>query len=192
MDIAQKLAGYTLGTADILRRAMGKKKKEVLDAEFVGFDAGHEGQRLLPGGDRRPSGTSWSRSPDYAFNKAHTAAYGLVSYWTGYLKANYPAEYMAALLTCVARRQGQVGHLPERVPPDGHQGAAAGRQRVRRPVRRRRHRHPLRARGDPQRRRQRRRGHRRGPRDQGRVHLLQGLPVQGARRWSATSGPSSR
>ena len=46
---------------------------------------------------------------DYAFNKAHSAAYGLVSYWTAYLKANYPAEYMAGLLTSVRRRQGQVG-----------------------------------------------------------------------------------
>ena len=56
---------------------------------------------------------------DYAFNKAHSAAYGLVSYWTAYLKANYPAEYMAALLTVGQGRQGQVGDLPQRVPPDG-------------------------------------------------------------------------
>ena len=67
---------------------------------------------------------------DYAFNKAHSAAYGLVSYWTAYLKANYPAEYMAALLTSVQGRQGQVGDLPQRVPPDEDPGAAARRQRV--------------------------------------------------------------
>ena len=67
---------------------------------------------------------------DYAFNKAHSAAYGLVSYWTAYLKANYPAEYMAALLTSTQGRQGQVGDLPQRVPPDEDPGAPARRQRV--------------------------------------------------------------
>ena len=98
----------------------------------------------------------------YAFNKAHSAAYGLVSYWTAYLKANYPAEYMAGAAHLGRRRQGQVGALPGRVPPHGHQGAAAGRQRVRRDVRRGRHGHPVRPGRDPQRRRQRRRGdHRR-------------------------------
>lgn len=100
MEIAQKLGGYTLGNADLLRRAMGKKKKEVLDAEYVNFERG-----MLDNGYSKGSiATLWSillPFSDYAFNKAHTAAYGLVSYWTGYLKANYPAEYMAALLTSV-------------------------------------------------------------------------------------------
>jgi DNA polymerase-3 subunit alpha len=100
MEIAQKLAGYTLGNADLLRRAMGKKKKEVLDAEYVNFERG----MLENGYSKESIKTLWSillPFSDYAFNKAHTAAYGLVSYWTGYLKANYPAEYMAALLTSV-------------------------------------------------------------------------------------------
>ena len=100
MEIAQKLAGYTLGNADLLRRAMGKKKREVLDAEFVNFEKG-----MLDNGFSADSVKAlWDvlvPFSDYAFNKAHTAAYGLVSYWTGYLKANYPAEYMAALLTSV-------------------------------------------------------------------------------------------
>jgi DNA polymerase III alpha subunit len=91
MEIAQKLAGYTLGNADLLRRAMGKKKKEVLDAEFANFEQG-----MLDNGYSKESiQTLWSillPFSDYAFNKAHTAAYGLVSYWTGYLKANYPAD----------------------------------------------------------------------------------------------------
>ncbi len=100
MEIAQKLAGYTLGTADLLRRAMGKKKKEVLDAEFVNFEAGMKAQGFNPASIAALWGVLVPFS-DYAFNKAHTAAYGLVSYWTGYLKANYPAEYMAALLTSV-------------------------------------------------------------------------------------------
>jgi DNA polymerase III subunit alpha len=100
MEIAQKLAGYTLGNADLLRRAMGKKKKEVLDAEYVPFSEGMKKN----GFNEASIAALWGvlvPFSDYAFNKAHTAAYGLVSYWTGYLKANYPAEYMAALLTSV-------------------------------------------------------------------------------------------
>ncbi|MCU1537466.1 MAG: polymerase alpha subunit, partial [Humibacillus sp.] len=100
MEIAQKLAGYSLGTADLLRRAMGKKKKEVLDAEYGTFSGGMKAQ----GFNEASIAALWGvlvPFSDYAFNKAHTAAYGLVSYWTAYLKANYPAEYMAALLTSV-------------------------------------------------------------------------------------------
>lgn len=100
MAIAQRLAGYTLGKADLLRRAMGKKKREVLDAEYVGFEAGMRER----GFSAQAIKALWDvlvPFSDYAFNKAHSAAYGLVSYWTAYLKANYPAEYMAALLTSV-------------------------------------------------------------------------------------------
>ncbi|MGO4243650.1 DNA polymerase III subunit alpha, partial [Janibacter sp. RAF20_2_2] len=100
MEIAQKLAGYTLGNADLLRRAMGKKKKEVLDAEYIPFSEGMKAN----GYNEASIAALWGvlvPFSDYAFNKAHTAAYGLVSYWTAYLKANYPAEYMAALLTSV-------------------------------------------------------------------------------------------
>ncbi|MEV2240893.1 DNA polymerase III subunit alpha [Micromonospora sp. NPDC049891] len=97
---AQVLAGYSLGKADLLRRAMGKKKKEVLDKEFIPFRDGMKSN----GYSDEAIKTLWDilvPFADYAFNKAHTAGYGLVSYWTGYLKANYPAEYMAALLTSV-------------------------------------------------------------------------------------------
>ena len=100
MAIAQKLAGYSLGNADLLRRAMGKKKKEILDKEFVPFRDG----MLANGYSKHSIDTLWAilvPFSDYAFNKAHTAGYGLVSYWTGFLKANYPAEYMAALLQSV-------------------------------------------------------------------------------------------
>ncbi|MGN6688357.1 MAG: DNA polymerase III subunit alpha, partial [Actinomycetales bacterium] len=100
MAIAQKVAGYTLGKADLLRRAMGKKKREVLDAEFVGFSEGMKANGFSDASIK----TLWDilvPFSDYAFNKAHSAAYGLVSYWTAYLKANYPAEYMAAVLTSV-------------------------------------------------------------------------------------------
>jgi DNA polymerase-3 subunit alpha len=100
MAIAQRVAGYSLGKADLLRRAMGKKKKEILDKEFEPFAAGMRAN----GYSERAISTLWDilvPFSDYAFNKAHTAGYGLVSYWTAYLKANYPAEYMAALLTSV-------------------------------------------------------------------------------------------
>jgi DNA polymerase-3 subunit alpha len=100
MAIAQRLAGYSLGAADLLRRAMGKKKKEILDKEYVPFSDGMKAN----GYSNHAIKTLWDilvPFSDYAFNRAHTAGYGLVSYWTGYLKANYPAEYMAALLTSV-------------------------------------------------------------------------------------------
>ena len=100
MAIAQKLAGYSLGNADLLRRAMGKKKKEILEKEFVPFRDG----MVANGYSLDAINKLWEilvPFSDYAFNKAHTAGYGLVSYWTAYLKANYPAEYMAGLLTSV-------------------------------------------------------------------------------------------
>ncbi|MFD0277711.1 DNA polymerase III subunit alpha [Kitasatospora sp. NPDC127111] len=98
---AQVLAGYSLGQADLLRRAMGKKKKEVLEKEFVPFHAGCKER----GYSDEAIQAVWDvlvPFAGYAFNKSHSAAYGLVSYQTAYLKANYPAEYMAALLTSVA------------------------------------------------------------------------------------------
>jgi DNA polymerase-3 subunit alpha len=100
MAIAQRLAGYSLGQADLLRRAMGKKKKEILEKEYGPFS---EGMRKNGYSDAAIK-TVWDilvPFSDYAFNKAHSAGYGVVSYWTAYLKANYPAEYMAALLTSV-------------------------------------------------------------------------------------------
>ncbi|HJQ43957.1 MAG TPA: DNA polymerase III subunit alpha, partial [Jatrophihabitantaceae bacterium] len=100
MAIAQKVAGYSLGAADLLRRAMGKKKKAELDAQYETFSAGMAER----GFSAEAIKTLWDilvPFSDYAFNKAHSAAYGLIAYWTAYLKANYPAEYMAALLTSV-------------------------------------------------------------------------------------------
>ncbi|MGO1770712.1 MAG: DNA polymerase III subunit alpha, partial [Microbacterium sp.] len=100
MAIAQKVAGFSLGQADILRRAMGKKKKSELDKQYVGFSQGMKDRGF---GDAAIKALWDILLPfsDYAFNKAHSAAYGVVSYWTAYLKAHYPAEYMAALLTSV-------------------------------------------------------------------------------------------
>ncbi len=100
MAIAQQLAGYTLGNADLLRRAMGKKKKEILEKEYIPFSGGMQANGYSDASIR----ALWEvlvPFSDYAFNRAHTAGYGLVSYWTAFLKANFPAEYMAALLTSV-------------------------------------------------------------------------------------------
>ena len=100
MAIAQKLAGFSLGGADLLRRAMGKKKKEILDKEYIPFQAGMRER----GYSDNAISMLWEilvPFSDYAFNRAHSAGYGMVSYWTAYLKANYPTEYMAALLTSV-------------------------------------------------------------------------------------------
>jgi DNA polymerase-3 subunit alpha len=97
---AQIIAGYSLGEADILRRVMGKKKPEELAKNFTIFQAGAQKN----GYSDEAIQALWDvlvPFAGYAFNKAHSAAYGLVSYWTAYLKANYPAEYMAALLTSV-------------------------------------------------------------------------------------------
>lgn len=100
MAVAQKVAGFSLGQADILRRAMGKKKKEELDKQYEGFAGGMK-ERGYSDDAIKALWDILLPFSDYAFNKAHSAAYGMVSYWTAYLKAHYPAEYMAALLTSV-------------------------------------------------------------------------------------------
>lgn len=131
MAVAQKLAGYTLGQADLLRRAMGKKKKEVLDAEYVPFSEGMKANGYSPAAIK----ALWDvlvPFSDYAFNKAHTAAYGLISYWTAYLKAHYAPEYMAALLTSVKDDKDKMAiYLNECrrmkiqvLPPDVNESAA--------------------------------------------------------------------
>ncbi len=100
MAIAQKVAGFTLGRADLLRKAMGKKNKEILDKEYVPFEAGMKANGFSEDAIKR----LWEvliPFSDYAFNRAHSAGYGVVSFWTAYLKANFPTEYMAALLTSV-------------------------------------------------------------------------------------------
>ncbi|MFI6686625.1 DNA polymerase III subunit alpha [Streptomyces sp. NPDC050485] len=109
MAVARQLAGYTLGGADLLRRAMGKKKPEVLAAEWDKFSSGMIGKN---GYSEEATKALWDVMlpfSGYAFNKSHTAGYGLVSFWTAYLKANFPAEYMAALLTSVGDDKDKAG-----------------------------------------------------------------------------------
>ncbi len=108
VEIARQLAGYTMGSADLLRKAMGKKKKEVLDAEYVNFEKGMRERDFSPGSIQ----ALWDvlvPFSDYAFNKAHSAMYGRLAYWTAYLKANYPTEFMAALLTSVKDDKDKMG-----------------------------------------------------------------------------------
>lgn len=100
LAIARKVAGFSLGRADLLRKAMGKKNKEILDKERVHFESGMKANNFSADAVEKLWQTLIPFS-DYAFNRAHSAGYGLLSFWTAYLKANYPTEYMAALLTSV-------------------------------------------------------------------------------------------
>ena len=100
MAAAQKVANFTLAQADNLRKAMGKKDAAELDGLFEAFKAGMQSNGYV---DEAITALWDTLLPfaGYAFNKAHSAAYGVISYWTAYLKANFPAEYMAAVLTSV-------------------------------------------------------------------------------------------
>ncbi|NQZ78552.1 MAG: DNA polymerase III subunit alpha, partial [Ekhidna sp.] len=98
MLLSQSLAGFTKGEADVLRKAMGKKKRDVLDdmkPKFISQakENGHPEDQL------EKVWTDWEAFAAYAFNKSHSTCYSVVAYHTGYLKANYPAEYMASVLT---------------------------------------------------------------------------------------------
>ena len=97
MEIARKMAGYSLGEADLLRRAMGKKIKKDMDAEKPRFISGALKNKI----DNVLANRVWlllERFANYGFNKSHAAAYALVSYQTCWLKANYPVEFMAAVM----------------------------------------------------------------------------------------------
>lgn len=100
MQVAQGLAGYTLGQADLLRRAMGKKKADVMEKERDNFLSGTEENNI----DSKISNDLFdimSEFAAYCFNRSHSAAYALVAYQTAYLKAHYPVEYLSALLSSV-------------------------------------------------------------------------------------------
>lgn len=98
MLLSQKLAGFSKGDADVLRKAMGKKQKAVLDKMKSKFIDGCKTNGHAPEICEK-IWTDWEAFAQYAFNKSHSTCYSLVAYQTAYLKANYPAEYMAAVLT---------------------------------------------------------------------------------------------
>jgi DNA polymerase-3 subunit alpha len=125
MQISQVLAGYSLGRADLLRRAMGKKKAEEMARERAGFLEGCQAN----GVDASVSGSIFDmmeKFAAYGFNKSHSAAYGLLTVQTAWLKAHYPVEFMAALLTSEASNTDKVvAHISEArlggievLPPD--------------------------------------------------------------------------
>lgn len=125
MKIAQELAGYSLGEADLLRRAMGKKKFEVMEKQKEKFLAGTDKNKL----DRKKSAEIFDLMANFAgygFNKSHSVAYAVISFQTAYLKAHHPVEFMAALLTCEMDNSDKVirhiGECRERgievLPPD--------------------------------------------------------------------------
>ena len=115
MQIVRDLAGYTLGRSDLLRRAMSKKKQEVMEKERKNFVYGNEEEGvdgcIKRGIDEATANKIYDEMIDfakYAFNKSHAAAYGVVSYQTAYLKYYYPVEFMASLLTSVIDNSSKV------------------------------------------------------------------------------------
>ncbi|HLL61356.1 MAG TPA: DNA polymerase III subunit alpha, partial [Candidatus Nitrosocosmicus sp.] len=110
MDIAHVLAGYSKSEADILRMAVGKKKKALMKKEHEKFLAGMEKNGYSKKLAEQLFGFI-EKFAGYGFNKAHSACYALIAYWTAYMKANYPEEFMSALLT--AELQGSAGSIRE-------------------------------------------------------------------------------
>jgi len=99
MKAAQLLAGYSLGDADLLRRAMGKKKQDVMDAQRARFIQGCRELNNIPQAQAEKIFGLLEKFAGYGFNKSHSAAYGMISYQTAYLKANFPVCFMAALMS---------------------------------------------------------------------------------------------
>ncbi|MDQ7092574.1 DNA polymerase III subunit alpha [Desulfosporosinus sp. PR] len=119
MQIARDLAGYSLGRADLLRRAMGKKKREIMVEERHNFIYGlqdDQGEWIIPGALRLGLASEeaeeifdlMAKFAEYGFNKGHATAYAVISYQTAYLKANYPLEFMAALLSTVMNSSDKI------------------------------------------------------------------------------------
>ena len=125
MQIANILASYSLGDADNLRRAMGKKIAEVMDKEKVKFMAGAE-KNNIPKDKAEFVFDLMAKFAGYGFNKSHSAAYALICYQTAYLKAHHPAQFMAALLSCDMNNTDKIvlyinecrEHKIEVLPPD--------------------------------------------------------------------------
>ncbi|QDY68421.1 DNA polymerase III subunit alpha [Qingshengfaniella alkalisoli] len=114
MQIAQVMAGYSLGGADLLRRAMGKKIKEAMDAERPKFISGAKEN----GVDDDKALEVWNlleKFANYGFNKSHAAAYAVVSYQTAWLKANHPVEFMAGVMNCDIHLTDKLGVYAEEI-----------------------------------------------------------------------------
>ena len=151
MQAAQILAGYTLGQADLLRRAMGKKIRSEMQAQRKDFVKGAT-ERGIERAHADAIFDLLERFAEYGFNKSHAAAYALVAYQTAYMKANYPVEFMAASMTLDMGNTDKLVGIPRRGRTARHQGRAAVGQSLRRGLRGRRQHDLLRARGAQRRR----------------------------------------
>ena len=170
MEIAKQMAGFSPAEADDLRKAVGKKKRDLMATMQDEFLAGLEAS----GTERSVAKDLWSlmeAAADYSFNRSHAACYALIAYRTAWLRANYPAEYMAALISSVMSTKDKVPFFVNRcdemgievLPPDvnaSDHGFVVSRQE-----------HPLRARRRQERRPRGRAGDHRGARGGRRVHL---------------------
>jgi DNA polymerase-3 subunit alpha len=111
MECAKVIGGYTLGGADMLRRAMGKKDAEAMAKERVKFVEGAERLHKIPAAKANEIFDLLNKFAQYGFNKSHSAAYAVVAYHTAYLKANYPVQFMAAVLTAELGNAEKVSHF---------------------------------------------------------------------------------
>jgi DNA polymerase-3 subunit alpha len=111
MECARLIAGYTLGGADMLRRAMGKKDAEAMDRERIKFVDGAKRVNNLDDRKANEIFDLLNKFASYGFNKSHSAAYAVISYQTAYLKANYPVQFMAAVLTAELGNAEKVSHF---------------------------------------------------------------------------------
>ena len=125
MQIANRLAGYSLGEADLLRRAMGKKIADEMAQQRERFVNGAT-QRKYPPKKIEKIFDLMAQFAGYGFNKSHSAAYALLAYHTAYLKTHYPVEFMAALLTSVTGIDRRCGEVHQRMPRDGNCRRTAG------------------------------------------------------------------
>jgi DNA polymerase-3 subunit alpha len=111
MEAAKIIAGYTLGGADMLRRAMGKKDEKAMAAERANFVAGAAKVNKIDAKTANSIFDILNKFAGYGFNKSHSAAYAVLSYQTGYLKANYPVQFMAAMLSAELGNSEKVSHF---------------------------------------------------------------------------------
>ena len=145
MQISSAIGGYTLGGADLLRRAMGKKDAEEMAKQRDKFMAGAAEKKF----NKERAGQLFDLIREFAgygFNKSHSAAYALLAYHTAWLKTHYPVEFMAALLTSETSKPGERRQVHRRVPGAWHRGRPAQRPGFRRQLHARRRQHCLRPR----------------------------------------------